>query len=414
MPVKRFPSDVTAAEIRSLSPDPPVTEIAEILSEVKAGGDRAVLEFEHRFAGAPLPAPDARLAVVDPEFVAGAPGRINSELRAALELAIENVSSVARSQIDGDQKIDLPQGQTLEYVGVPLARAGVYVPGGRGAYPSTAVMCLATARAAGVESICVVSPARAQGEVDPTVAAVCALLEVNELYAIGGAQAVAALGFGTETMAAVDVIVGPGNSYVQEAKRQLVGRVGIDGVAGPSELVVVADAHADPRAIALDLLAQGEHGPDSLVVLVSPDPAVLDDVIERSGGIGAEMAVVLAHDIESAVALADAIAPEHLQISTDQETARRLADSVTRAGCVFLGPNGATAFGDYVAGSNHVLPTGGAARYASALSATTFRRRTARVTIPDSAVVPLARAGAIIAHAEGFSLHAKSMEARNK
>ncbi|MBK5231269.1 MAG: histidinol dehydrogenase, partial [Thermoleophilia bacterium] len=336
------------------------------------------------------------------------------ELRAALELSIENVRTVAQAQLGEDFTVTLSQGQQVDYRNPPVRRAAAYVPGGRGAYPSTAVMCLTTARVAGVESICAVSPPRAHGQVDSVVAAVCALLGVEELYAIGGAQAIAALAYGTETISPVDVVVGPGNAWVQEAKRQLVGRIGIDGVSGPSELVVVADADADVEAVTLDLLAQGEHGPDSLVVLISPEPDLLDAVIERAREIPAEMAAVLAHDMESAIDLADAVAPEHMQIVATDERARELAERVTRAGALFVGANAATAFGDYVAGSNHVLPTGGAARYAGALSVATFRRRMARIFVPDEAVAPLARAGAAIAGAEGFPLHGRSMEVRQK
>ncbi|MGH2906900.1 MAG: histidinol dehydrogenase [Solirubrobacterales bacterium] len=407
MPIKRFPSDVSAAQIRSLSPPAPVETVAEILHEVKTSGDDAVVAYERKF-GSQIDA----IARVDSEFIASGPTAIAAELRAALELAIENVTAVATEQIAKDVALTLPQGQKVEYRSIPVRRAGAYIPGGRGSYPSTAVMCLATAKVAGVESIAAVSPARENGQVDVAVAAVCALLEIDELYAIGGAQAVAALGYGTQTIEAVDVIVGPGNSFVQEAKKQLVGAIGIDGVAGPSELVVVADSHADAEAISLDLLAQGEHGPDSLVVLITPDPNLLDDVIERCNDIEAEMAAVLAHDMRSAVELADAIAPEHMQIVAEPALAEELAAGVRAAGCLFVGANGATAFGDYVAGSNHVLPTGGAARFASALSPATFRRRQSCVTIPDGAVGALADAGATIADAEGFPLHGRSMKVR--
>jgi histidinol dehydrogenase len=414
MPIKRFPSDATAEQIRSLSEPPPTDAVAEILQAVRTGGDWAVLEHEHRFGGAPAPAEGARITRVDPASMRHALDELDPELRAALELAIENVRIVAQAQLGEDFTVTLPQGQQVDYRNPAVRRAGAYIPGGRGSYPSTAVMCLTTARVAGVESICAVSPPREHGRVDSVVAAVCALLGVDELYAIGGAQAIAALAYGCETIAPVDVVVGPGNVWVQEAKRQLVGRIGIDGVSGPSELVVVADADANSEAVALDLLAQGEHGPDSLVVLISPEPNLLDAVIERAREITAEMAAVLAHDMESAIDLADAIAPEHMQIVTGDERALELADRVTRAGALFVGANAATAFGDYVVGSNHVLPTGGAARYAGALSVATFRRRMARIFVPDEAVGPLARAGAAIADAEGFPLHGRSMEVRQK
>lgn len=414
MPIKRFPSDVTADQIRSLSAPPPTEDVAAIIAEVRASGDAGVLACEHKYAGSPPPVAGARIARVDTDWLRRQPDEIDDSLRSALELAIANVGAVAEAQMSAPPAVELPQGQRIEYRDLPVARAAAYIPGGRGSYPSTAVMCLATAKIAGVRSICAVSPAREDGMVDRAVAAVCALLGVDELYAIGGAQAVAALALGTESIDPVDVIVGPGNSWVQEAKRQLVGRIGIDGVAGPSELVVVAAAGADSESIAFDLLAQGEHGPDSLVALLSPDPDLLDAVIDLAGGIGAEMAVVLAHDLESAVDLADAIAPEHMQIMADEQTAEALAARVTRAGALFVGHNAATAFGDYVAGSNHVLPTGGAARYASALSVSTFRRRMACVHVPDGALGELSRAGATIARAEGFINHAQSMEAREK
>lgn len=414
MPVKRFSKEVTAERIRALTPAPPTAAVAEVLQTVEARGDLAVLEFEHRFSGAPAPNADAHIEPVAPDRLRAALEGLGPHLRESLELAVENVRLVAEASLGEDVSVTLPQGQTVEYRSLPVGRAGAYVPGGRGSYPSTAIMCLTTAKVAGVPSICVVSPPREDGEIDASVAAVCALLDVDEVFAIGGAQAIAALGLGTESIRPVDVIVGPGNAYVQEAKRQLVGRVGIDGIAGPSELVVVADASADPEAISLDLLAQAEHGPDSLVALFSPDNELLDAVAERASDIPAEMALVCTQDMSAAIALADTLAPEHLQIVAAEPEAKRLAESVNRAGAVFIGPNAATAFGDYVAGSNHVLPTGGAARYAEALSVATFRRRMGRIFIPDEAVPALAGAGAAIAHAEGFPLHGRSMEVRQK
>jgi histidinol dehydrogenase len=232
------------------------------------------------------------------------------------------------------------------------------------------------------------------------------------VYRMGGAQAIAALAYGTESVQAVDVIVGPGNPYVQEAKRQVVGQVGIDGIAGPSELAVVASPGADPELIALDLLAQAEHGADSPVWCLSPDAPLLDAV---AGGLEGrwpegEAQLVETDDLAAALALAEQIAPEHLQLMGAE--AEALAPRVRNAGCLFVGAGAATAFGDYVAGSNHVLPTGGAARYQSALSPATFRRRMARVSLPGEAAARLAPAGAALARAEGFPLHAESMERR--
>jgi histidinol dehydrogenase len=238
------------------------------------------------------------------------------------------------------------------------------------------------------------------------ILAACALCRVDEVYRMGGAQAIAALAYGTESVAAVDVIAGPGNAWVQEAKRQVVGQVGIDGIAGPSELVVVASAGADPELIALDLRAQAEHGPDSVVAVIATEQELLDAVVRSAG----EVKAILAADARAALEAAEELAPEHLELVGEE--AEALAGQVRRAGCVFVGRDAATAFGDYVAGSNHILPTGGAARFQSALSASTFRRRMARVSFGEGAAARLAPPGAALARAEGFPVHAESMERR--
>jgi histidinol dehydrogenase len=274
------------------------------------------------------------------------------------------------------------------------------------------------ANVAGVDELAVCAPPGPEGRAHPTILAACALCDVTEVYRVGGAQAIAALAYGTETIEPVDVIVGPGNAYVTEAKRQVNGVVGIDGLAGPSELVVVATPGAEHDLIALDLLAQAEHGDSSLVVAISPDARLLDAIVDdvealagkRPTVADAGMAAVLVEDARAGVRLADAIAPEHLELAGAE--AEALADRVRSAGCLFVGRDAATAFGDYVAGSNHVLPTGGAARFQSALSAATFRRRMARVTLPGEAPARLAPAGAALARAEGFPVHAESMERR--
>jgi histidinol dehydrogenase len=238
------------------------------------------------------------------------------------------------------------------------------------------------------------------------------------VFAIGGAQAIGALAFGTESVKPVDVIVGPGSAYVQEAKRQVVGAVGIDGIEGPSEVVVIADESADPELVALDLAAQGEHGAATLLALLGTSEEVLDRVQELIETLDAEheslaeaaLAIVRAPTLAAALELANALAPEHLELSC--ANAEQLATDVRASGCVFLGHNGGAAFGDYAAGSNHVLPTGGAARYASPLGTSTFLRRQAIVSLPDQAVQALAPHVGSLARAEGFPLHAKSAEAR--
>lgn len=425
MRVVRYGEGAGAAEVRAAAGAPagPAAEeveasVREILAEVRTGGDAAVAAIGARLDGVEVG--PARLAV-PPAEVEAAAAAAGPETLAALERAIANVRAVAEAQAaaTGETAIELEDGQRVEVAELAVRRAGAYVPGGRAPYPSTLVMCAVAARAAGVEELAVCTPPGPDGAPHPLVLAACALCGVDEVYRAGGAQAVAALAYGTETLPAVDVIAGPGNRYVQEAKRQLCGLVGIDSLAGPSELAVVATAGADPELLALDLLAQAEHGPEGLLCLISPDAELRDAVaaaLERlaperpSVPAEAAVAIVDARNAQTAVELAGALAPEHLQLAGAE--AEALAGEVRAAGCVFVGVQAGTAFGDYVAGSNHVLPTGGAARYASALSPATFRRRMARVTLPGEAAAKLAPAGATLARAEGFPVHAESMERR--
>jgi histidinol dehydrogenase len=285
-----------------------------------------------------------------------------------------------------------------------VRRAAIYAPGGRNPYPSTVVMGVVTAQVAGVEEIVVCAPGAHEA-----ILGACALLGVDEVYAMGGAQAVAALAYGTESVPRVDVIAGPGSLYVQEAKRLVSGDVGIDGFLGPSDLLVLASADADPRLVAVDLLAQAEHGDGTVVALVSDSAPLLSAVealVAEGEETGAVAAFVSVGSLEEGCLVADGFAPEHLSLAG--RDAEALLGRPFLAGCVFVG---AVAFGDYVAGSNHSLPTGGAARFASALSPRAFRRRMAEVQI-GAATERLARAGAPIARAEGFRVHAESMEAR--
>jgi histidinol dehydrogenase len=385
-------------------------EVSEILDAVRREGDAAVVGFTERFDKAELGPDELR---VDPREIEASVGILERDVLDGLRTAISNVRAVARAQLRDPVAVELPEGQRVEVAEVPVRRAGVYVPGGRAPYPSTVVMAAIAARAAGVEQIAVCAPPGPGGRAHPVILAACVLCEVSEVYRMGGAQAIAALAYGTESVEPVDVIVGPGNAWVQEAKRQVVGQVGIDGIAGPSELAVVASAGADAELIALDLRAQAEHGEESLLWVISPDRVLLDAVVtavERADATDVELQVVEASDARSAVQLAEQIAPEHLQLMGEE--AEGLAGRVRRAGCLFVGSGAATAFGDYVAGSNHVLPTGGAARFQSALSPATFRRRMARVSLPGKAPARLAPAGAALARAEGFPLHAESMERR--
>jgi histidinol dehydrogenase len=412
--------DGVAARLRALVPDGAAVAavVREIVDGVRAGGDGAVLEYTRLYdtAGSeprPLLVPakelDAAIKVLPLELVAG------------LQVAIANVALVAQAGVSEDVSVDLPQGQRVTLREVPVQAAAVYVPGGRAPYPSTVVMGVVTARAAGVLDVAVCAPPGPDGQIDPAILGTCRLCGVERVYRMGGAQAIAALAYGTETVKRVDVMVGPGNLYVQEAKHQLATTVGIDGFAGPSDLLIALGREAGAHELslaALDMLAQAEHGEGSLVVAVCTGEQMAAElaaelerlVLERPTVAEAKFALVEVAGAREAVAIANAFAPEHVQlIGADVET---LAATIRSAGCVFVGACSATAFGDYVAGSNHVLPTAGAARFASTLSARHFRRRMSEVRIGADAARKLAAAGAPIARAEGFEVHAESMEAR--
>ncbi len=410
-----------AARLRALVPDGAsvAADVADILAAVQSEGDQAVLRYTRELdthGADPLP---LRVA---PEELDEALARLPLELVAGLQVAIMNVARVAEAGVGADDELTLTQGQRIILRELPVGAAAVYVPGGRAPYPSTVVMGVVTARSAGVLDVCVCAPPGASTQIDPVVLGTCRLLGIERVYRMGGAQAIAALAYGTDSVQAVDVVVGPGNLYVQEAKHQLARQIGIDGFAGPSDLLVLLAGSIDERDLslcALDMLAQAEHGAGSLVVAASPSQVVCDAlaqqlerlVLQRPTVGEADFAIVAVPGALDALALANAFAPEHLQlIGAEFEDE---AKSVRHAGCVFVGATSATAFGDYVAGSNHVLPTSGAARFASGLAPRHFRRRMAEVSIPDAgAVEKLAAAGAPIARSEGFDVHAESMEAR--
>jgi histidinol dehydrogenase len=389
--------------------------VHEIIDNVHECGDKAVLEATRRLD---TKGNEPRPLIVPGEELDEAITQLPLDMVAGLQVAIANVAEVATAGTGEDVPVRLPQGHRVTLREIAVSSAAVYVPGGRAAYPSTAVMGVVTARAAGVVEVVVCSPPGPNGQVDTAILGACRLLGVERVYRMGGAQAVAALAHGTETIQRVDVIVGPGNLYVQEAKRQLSSIVGIDGFAGPSDLLMVLGEDADPRLAALDMLAQAEHGEGSLVAAVSFSTSTLDALAAALDELTAEhptaqpAACVLIEtpDARAGIELANAFAPEHLELVGEEPEA--LAPMVRSAGCVLVGAYSATAFGDYVAGSNHILPTGGAARWASGLSARHFRRRMSEVRIDAQSAAKLARAGAPIARKEGFEWHAKSMEAR--
>ncbi|MEH3053982.1 MAG: histidinol dehydrogenase [Patulibacter minatonensis] len=415
LPFVRFDPQSSPAEIaRALrtagrTPREVQSAVADLIAQVEEGGDAALLALVGKFdlGGKDVGAVRVPIDRLDPTL-------LDPEVRAGLETAIMNVAIVADAGVGEEKLAELPQGHTVALREVPVRSAAIYAPGGQAAYPSTIVMGVVTARAAGVERICVLTPP----PVSDVVLATCALCGVDEVYAMGGAHGVAALALGTETIERVDVIAGPGSVWAQEAKRQLADRVGIDGYYGPSDLAILAGADASAELVALDLLAQGEHGGLSTVLLASPSVGLLDAVQSRMTELVADadwprpsaIGLALTDDEPSALAVVEAYAPEHLELIGAH--AERLARDVRSAGCLLVGPFGATAFGDYVAGSNHSLPTAGSARFASGLSTRVFRRRMSEVRITADAAAALAWAGAPIARAEGFPWHARSMEAR--
>jgi histidinol dehydrogenase len=405
-----------AAELRSLQP--PLAEVggdvAGLIAEVAERGDEAVLELDARFSGVTRGSPRVEEAAMSRALEA------SGELAEALRFAAGQIRAVAEAEAttERDRETTGEAGQRITVRSVAVGAAGAYVPGGAASYPSSALMCCIPAKVAGVERIAVASPPGAGGDPDPGVLAACAVAGADEVYAMGGVQAVAALALGTESVRPVDVIVGPGNRYVQEAKRQLFGRVGIDGIAGPSELMVILDHGGWADWAALDLCAQAEHGAEGLLVAAAPEGDALGALARALASVregrptiaDAPVALVEVPTLEAALDLADALAPEHLELVGAE--AEALAPSVRTAGCVFKGGLAATAFGDFAAGSNHVLPTGGAGRFTGPLGPRAFRRRLATVEVSAEAAGRLARPVATLARSEGFPVHAESVEAR--
>ncbi len=392
-------------------------DVAAILARVRAEGDVAVAELTQRFDGHGL---EWRI----PQAVCvAALQRLEPDLRSALELAHARITDYHRRQRPADSGWTDAQGVTMGARWSAVDAAGLYVPGGRAAYPSSVLMNAIPAKAAGVERLVMVTPTPG-GTANPLVLAAAALAGVDEVWRIGGAQAVGALAYGTATIAPVDVIVGPGNAWVAEAKRQLFGRVGIDMVAGPSEILVVADGANDPEWIAADLLSQAEHDPTSQSILMTDDAAFADAVIAAvvrllptlateavaRASWDVHGAVIVLADLDDAIPLIDRLAPEHLELAIalpDPLFAR-----IRHAGSVFLGRHTPEAIGDYLGGPNHVLPTGRRARFASGLSVTDFMKRTSFLSASANATRAIGPAAARLADAEGLPAHAASVRAR--
>ena len=395
--------------------------VGEILARVREEGDRALLELTRRFDR--LEAPNVAALAIDRAMLERARAGLAPELRAALELAAERIRAFHARQMPADLAWTDQLGVRLGLRWQPIDSVGLYVPGGTAAYPSSVLMNAIPAKVAGCRRLVVTVPTP-EGRSNEAVLAAAAIAGVDEVWRIGGAQAIAALAWGTATIAPVDKIVGPGNVWVAEAKRQVYGRVGIDMIAGPSEVVIVADRTAEPRWVAADLLAQAEHDERAQSILITDDAelaAAVEQAVEEllataprdaiaRASWREQGAILLLPDLEGAPALVDRLAPEHLQLVVAEPEA--LAARIRRAGAIFLGGHTPEVIGDYVGGPNHVLPTGRTARFASGLSVFDFLTRTTILGCDARALSALGPAAVALARAEGLAAHAAAVELR--
>ena len=397
-------------------------KVSEILADVRARGDAALAEYTARFDAHPLET-EADWRITPAECKA-AFDALTPELRSALELAAQRIAAYHAAQKPEDRDYTDAQGVRLGAVWRPVDAAGLYVPGGRASYPSSLLMNAIPAKVAGVERLVVVTPTP-KGQTNGLVLAAAHLAGVDEIWRVGGAQAIGALAYGTDRIKPVDVVTGPGNAWVAEAKRQLYGVVGIDMVAGPSEILVIADGQNNPAWIAADLLSQAEHDPVAQSILITDDAAFADAVI---AAVEVELqalatqttarqswddygVVIVVDDLAAdAPALANRLAAEHVEIATDDPNA--LFAHIRHAGSAFLGRHTPEAIGDYVAGPNHVLPTGRRARFASGLSVLDFMKRTSFLQLDPASLAAIGPAAVALAETEGLPAHAKSVALR--
>jgi len=404
---------------REASPDVDAA-VREIIAAVRRDGDAALAAFTQRFDGFDLAKTGLKVSVAE---IAGAVAACDQQALAALTLAHDRIERHHRRQLPRDERYSDDLGAELGWRWTAVESVGLYVPGGLASYPSSVLMNAVPAKVAGVPRVVMAVPAPG-GEVNPLVLAAAQLAGVSELYRIGGAQAIAALAHGTESIAPVAKIVGPGNAYVAAAKRQVFGTVGIDAIAGPSEVLVIADKANDPEWIAADLLAQAEHDTAAQAIVMTDDGGFAEAVaaaVARQlkqlprGNIAAASwetfgAVIVLGTLDEAPALADRIAAEHLEIVTADPD--RLAARIRNAGAVFLGRHTPEVIGDYVAGSNHVLPTARSARFSSGLGVTDFMKRTSILRLDAAALAALAPAATTLARAEGLEAHSRSVTIR--
>ena len=398
------------------------SSVAQTIKDVRTHGDVTLAEMTQRFDGFDLNNAGWQ---IDAAQCKAAYDALQPDLRDALTLAAKRIEAYHAAQLPEDRDYRDSDNVRLGARWSAVDAAGVYVPGGRAAYPSSVLMNAIPAKVAGVERIVMVTPTP-KGETNQTVMAAAYVAGVDEIWRVGGAQAIAALAYGTERILPVDVITGPGNAWVAEAKRQLYGVVGIDMVAGPSEIVVVADAQNDPAWIAADLLSQAEHDPTSQSILFTDNAAFADQV---AAAVDAQIAtlstqvvaraswtdfgaIIVVDSLEAAMPLVNRLAAEHLELAVDDDRAERLFGLVRHAGSVFLGRMTPEAIGDYVAGPNHVLPTGRRARFASGLSVLDFMKRTSFIALDQHAINKIGPAAATLADAEGLPAHAASVRKR--
>ncbi|MCA0848995.1 histidinol dehydrogenase [Salipiger thiooxidans] len=394
--------------------------VAGIIADVRARGDAALLDLTARFDRLELTAD--RLAFT-PEEIEAECARVPEAERLALETAAERIRAYHVRQMPENALWTDPDGATLGWRWTPVAAAGLYVPGGLASYPSSVLMNAIPAKVAGVERLCITVPTP-DGVVNPLVLLAARIAGVDEIYRLGGAQAIAALAYGTETVPPVDKITGPGNAFVAAAKRRVFGKVGIDMIAGPSEILVIADGTNDPEFVALDLLSQAEHDESAQSILVTTDAAFGRavaaeierqlEVLERSAIAGASWrdfgAVIVARDLDEAAALSDRVAPEHLELCVDDPMA--LSEKIHHAGAIFLGQWTPEAIGDYVGGPNHVLPTARSARFSSGLSVLDFLKRTTLAQMSPQALNAIGPAAEVLATSESLQAHGLSVTAR--
>ena len=405
---------------RENAPDVAAT-VSDILENVRKNGDKAVLEYTAKFDRLNLTPETMR---VTPEEIEKAVAACDKETLDALYLAAERIEAFHEKQMPESHFFNDETGALMGWRWTPVMAAGLYVPGGTAAYPSSVLMNAIPAKVAGVQRIVMVVPCP-DGKINPLVLAAADCVGIEEIYRIGGAQAIGALAFGTETIKPVDMIVGPGNAFVAAAKRQVFGRVGIDMIAGPSEILVIADKTAKPEWTAADLLSQAEHDVSARAVLITDDAGFADKVKEeiekQLKALDREAiarkswedngAVVLVENLEEqAGALADEIAPEHLELSV--ENPEELCRRVHHAGSIFLGHHTPEAVGDYIGGPNHVLPTAGSARFSSGLGVQSFMKRTTLLSCTDKTLKEIGKAAVLLGKAEGLTAHAASVQKR--